>query len=552
MLSQDSTKNALPAINRSYADFVPSFWGDRFLAYESESPEPDEKIKLQVQELKEKVRRMLMAPVDKPLEKLNLIDTIQRMGVGYHFENEIEDILQELHKAPHGHEFDGDLHFISLRFRLLRQQGYFVSCDIFSKFKDSKGNFKESLLDDVQGMLSLYEATHLRVHGEDILEEALVFTATHLESMASCLSPPLARQVTHALEMPIQKGIPRLEARRYVSLFQEDTSHKEVLTFAMLDFNLLQKVHRKEIADITRWWKHIDLARKLPFIRDRMAECYFWILGVYFEPKYSLARMMLTKVIAMISAMDDIYDAYGTFEELELLTKAIERWDISAIHQLPEYMKVFYRALLDIYGEFDQQLGEERSYRVGYAKEIMKRQARSYFQEAKWLHQKYTPKLDEYIQLGAISSGYPALALTSFLGMGETISKDSFEWALSNPRVMEASAVAGRLMDDIESHKAIRFEQKRGHIASAVECYITQHCATEEEAINAFRRQITDAWMIINKECLHPTAVPKPLLMRILNLTRVLNIMYNGDDNYTQTGPLLEDSVASLLLNPVP
>jgi hypothetical protein len=34
-------------------------------------------------------------------------------------------------------------------------------------------------------MLSLYEATHLRVHGEAILDEALVFTATHLESIAS-------------------------------------------------------------------------------------------------------------------------------------------------------------------------------------------------------------------------------------------------------------------------------------------------------------------------------------------------------------------------------
>ncbi|KAE7997877.1 hypothetical protein FH972_002473 [Carpinus fangiana] len=63
---------------------------------------------------------------------------------------------------------------------------------MFTKFKNNKGNFKESLINDVQGMLSLYEAAHLRGHGEDILDEALVFTAIHLESVASHLSPPLA------------------------------------------------------------------------------------------------------------------------------------------------------------------------------------------------------------------------------------------------------------------------------------------------------------------------------------------------------------------------
>jgi len=76
---------------------------------------------------------------------------------------------------------------------------------------------------------------------------------------------------------------------------------------------------------VYRWWKDLNFSRELPFIRDRLVECYFWILGVYFEPEYLLARSMLTKVIAMTSVLDDIYDVYGTFEELELFTDAIER-----------------------------------------------------------------------------------------------------------------------------------------------------------------------------------------------------------------------------------
>jgi (-)-germacrene D synthase len=76
---------------------------------------------------------------------------------------------------------------------------------------------------------------------------------------------------------------------------------------------------------IYRWWKDLDFPRKLPFIRDRVVECYFWSLGVYFEPEYVLARRILTKVIAMTSIIDDIYDVYGTLEELELFSQAIER-----------------------------------------------------------------------------------------------------------------------------------------------------------------------------------------------------------------------------------
>jgi (-)-germacrene D synthase len=56
-----------------------------------------------------------------------------------------------------------------------------------------------------------------------------------------------------------------------------------------------------------------------------MVECYFWILGVYFEPDYFLSRRILTKVIVMTSLFDDIYDVYGTLEELKLFTQAIER-----------------------------------------------------------------------------------------------------------------------------------------------------------------------------------------------------------------------------------
>ncbi|KAG6689496.1 hypothetical protein I3842_11G178300 [Carya illinoinensis] len=474
--------HVMPEINRRSANFQPSIWGDHCLSYASEF----------------------------------LLLHFSRLGVSYHFDNEIQEILQQLQKTHESDdpEYNYDLYSVALLFRLLRQDGYFVSCDMFNKFKDSKGNFKGSLSNDVKGILSLYEATHLRVTGEDILDEALVFTTTHLQSVASQLSGPLAAQVTHVLKQPIWKGLQRLQARHYFSVYQEDASHdKALLKFA-------------------NWWKDLDFSRKLPFIRDRVVECYFWILGVYFEPQYCFARRMLTKVISMTSVIDDIYDVYGTMEELDLFTEAIERWDMKTADKLLEYMKMSYQALLDVYTEMEQNLGEGKSYRVQYAIEY-----------------KYIPTMDEYMPLALVISAYAMLPTTSLVGMGELVTKDSFEWLFSDPRMVTVLAVVCRLMDDIVSHK---FEQKRGHVASAVECYMTQHGVIEEEAVHELRKQLTNAWKDINKVCLYPTKVPMPILMRVLNLARVIDVMYKDEDGYTHARIVLKDFVASSMVDHVP
>ncbi|RVW37312.1 (-)-germacrene D synthase [Vitis vinifera] len=538
------SKNLSPEVGRRCANFHPSIWGDHFLSYASEFTNTDDHLKQHVQQLKEEVRKMLMAADDDSAQKLLLIDAIQRLGVAYHFESEIDEVLK--------HMFDSsvvsaeeDVYTASLRFRL------------FNNFKDNEGNFKESLSSDVRGMLSLYEATHLRVHGEDILDEALAFTTTHLQSAAKYSSNPLAEQVVHALKQPIRKGLPRLEARHYFSVYQADDSHhKALLKLAKLDFNLLQKLHQKELSDISAWWTDLDFAHKLPFARDRVVECYFWILGVYFDPQFFFARRILTKVIAMTSTIDDIYDVYGTLEELELFTEAVERylifrWDISVIDQLPEYMRVCYRALLDVYSEIEEEMAKEgRSYRFYYAKEAVRLTKHTMRKPNGFKHNKYQT-MEEYMPVALATSGYLMLATTSFIAMGDVVTKETFDWVFSEPKIVRASATVSRLMDDMVSHK-VCFEQKRGHVASAVECYMKQHGASEQETRDEFKKQVRDAWKDINQECLMPTAVPMTVLMRILNLARVMDVVYKHEDGYTHSGTFLKDLVTSLLIDSVP
>jgi (-)-germacrene D synthase len=83
----------------------------------------------------------------------------------------------------------------------------------------------------------------------------------------------------------------------------------------------------------------------------------------------------------------------------------------------------------------------------------MKNQIRAYFHEAKWFHKNHIPTMDEYMRIALVSSGSSMLATTALVGMGDIVTKDAFEWLFSDPKVLKASTVIFRLMDDIVTHE---------------------------------------------------------------------------------------------------
>ncbi|XP_049345383.1 sesquiterpene synthase 9-like [Solanum verrucosum] len=514
---------------RPLANYHPTVWGYHFLSY---TPEITNQEKVEVDEYKETTRKMLVEAPEGSEQKLVLIDTMQRLGVAYHFDNEIETSIQNIFDASQ--QNDDNLYIVSLRFRLVRQQGHYMSSDVFKQFTEQDGKFKETLSNDVKGLLSLYEASHLRVRDEEILEEALTFTTTHLKSIVSNLSNnSLKVEVTEALSQPIRMTLARMGARKYISIYEINDAHNYLLLkFAKLDFNMLQKFHQRELSELTRWWKDLDFANKYPYARDRLVECYFWILGVYFEPKYSRARKMMTKVLKMTSIIDDTFDAYATFDELVTFNDAIQRWDANATDSIPPYMRPDYQALLDIYSEMEQVLSKDGKLdRVYYAKYEMKKLVRAYFKEAQWLNDaNYIPKYEEHMENSLVSAAYMMASTTSLIGMEEFISRDTFEWLMNEPLIVRASSLISRAMDDIVGHED---EQERGHVASIIECYMKGVWSFKARDYIKFQKEVTNAWKDINKELFRPTEVPMFVLERVLNFARVIDTLYKEEDGYT-------------------
>lgn len=152
--------------------------------------------------------------------------------------------------------------------------------DVFEKLLDDKGNFKDSLITDVEGLLSLYEASNYGINGEEIMDKALEFSSSHLEGSIHKMPTSLSRRVKEALDMPISKTLTRLGARKFISLYQEDESHNELLlNFAKLDFNIVQKMHQRELHHITR----LAVTPPVPFKTIRI---YYSILTYIQETCY--------------------------------------------------------------------------------------------------------------------------------------------------------------------------------------------------------------------------------------------------------------------------
>ena len=60
--------------------------------------------------------------------RMNLVDAVQRLGIGHLFKDEIRRTLNDIHQS----EFtSSSLHEVALRFRLLREHGLWVSPGIY-------------------------------------------------------------------------------------------------------------------------------------------------------------------------------------------------------------------------------------------------------------------------------------------------------------------------------------------------------------------------------------------------------------------------------------
>ncbi|XP_044460821.1 (3S,6E)-nerolidol synthase 1-like isoform X1 [Mangifera indica] len=467
-------------------------------------------------------------------EGLVIIDAVQRLGIDYHFQNEIQQILRRQYVISTSDSFQHHhcLQEISLRFRLLRQEGFNVPCDVFNRFTNEDGKFNQRVKEDINGLLDLYEASQLCVEGEDVLDEARQFSSKLLNDSLTNLDDYQAEIVRNTLLYPYHRTLARFVAKNFfLRYFQGENRWINVFQdLAKMDFSLVQSLHQSEIVQISKWWKDLALAKKLKFARDQPLKWYIWSMVCFTDANMSWQRIELTKPICFIYIIDDIFDVYGTLDELTIFTEIVKRWDHEAINQLPDYMKICFQILDNVTNEISYKVYKEQGFNpVHSLRKVWSSLCNAFLVEAKWFADGSMPKAEEYLKNGIISSGIHVVLVHVFFLLGQNVTKETVQLIDNNPGIISSTATILRLWDDLGSAED---ENQGGKDGSYVYYYMREHQVFDLKAAEKHTMdKISDAWMCLNKECVSSNPFSSSFIRVSLNLARMVPLIYSYDNN---------------------
>ncbi|KAG8370945.1 hypothetical protein BUALT_Bualt13G0036000 [Buddleja alternifolia] len=507
-------------VTRRSGDYKPPFWDfDYIQSLNSEYKE--ERYLRRASELEVKVK-MLMEEAIRSLEtveQLELIDNLQRLGISRHFEDQIKNILNAIYyNKYYGKNYgtlkERNLYSTALEFRLLRQHGFRVSQEVFDCFKNEDDEFKASLGEDTKGLLQLYESSFLLTEEENTLDQAREFTTIFLQKNLDqnfIIDENLSLLVRHALELPLHWSVPITNARW--------------------------------------WWKSTGLAVKLPFVKDRVVETYVWPLGSIAPREYGYQRIMTAKITCLMSTLDDIFDIYGTLEELQLFVDALQRWDIELIDQLPEYMQICYFAVYNFINEVAYDVLKEKGcIIIPYLRKSWIDYTRSILQEAKWYHNGHTPSLDEYLNNASISSSGPAVSTHLFFVLRNSTQKKAADDLYKYHNIVLWPSMLSRLVDDI---KTCSEEMQRGDVPKTIQCYKNETGANDKEAQEYSMFLIRETWKKLNGEPTVDSPFSQDFIRCSINMGRMSHYVYLHGDGLGVLHPGIKDRTIDLLFKPI-
>ncbi|KAK9054101.1 hypothetical protein SSX86_025178 [Deinandra increscens subsp. villosa] len=538
----------------SQAIYRPTMWSDDFIqALDDNFPII---LKEKARELEKKVMALNFDFENgsfTTLEMLEHIDDIERLGIGYRFQNDIKralNIITSLYGDKVG--LQENLYEASFRFRILRQHGYNVSQDFLKNFKENHGGFISCLQTDVKGLVSLYEASHLAFMEESDLHEAKLFARKHLLNLKHQENDiQVLKHINDTLEVPLYHMMLRLQARCYIDAYKKrQDANPLLLELATLDFNMIQAVFKTELKQVSKWWKNIGLAQKLGFARDRLMECFFWTVGMVFEPQYHSCRVGLTKVGTLITVIDDIYDVYGSVNELEIFTDVVKRWDISAMEHMPKYLQLGFKALYDLITEMGSNTSTSPEDNIiPILVKVWGELLEVFLVEAKWTRDKYIPTLQAYLDNAWRSVSGVVILTHGYFLINHKIKKDVVEYLDKHHDLMKWSSMVFRLYNDLAtSHDEI----ERGKTVNVISCYMHEKGVCEAVAREYVTSLIDEAWRkLIKAHVACSQEMATPFIDMAINLARISHCTYQYGDGHGAPDSRAKDLILSLIIEPV-
>ncbi|XP_076919912.1 (3S,6E)-nerolidol synthase 1-like [Bidens hawaiensis] len=492
----------------------------------------------------EEARRLLNNNNNCPYKTMEVVDALQKLCINHYFQDEIDVILKRLHtKISNSLDYDNygqiSLYDVSLSFRILRQEGYYISADVFASFKQEDGKFKGEIAEDVKGLMALYEASQVSIEGDNMIEEAADFSSHRLKEMIPFLNQNEAIIVNDTFKYSYQRTSPAFMVKKYIKRYTGTTMSE----LAELELANVQSVHRTEIDLISRWWMDLGLAQEFKLARNQPLHWYLWPMASLTDPSLSEQRIELTKPIALVFLIDDIFDVYGTLDELILFTEAVKRWDSNNL-ELAYHLRICVETLYKVTHEISEKIYNRHGFNPNeFLKQAWTNLCEAFLVEAKWFAQEHMPMAKDYLKNGMVSTGAYVVIVHMFFLLGGGTSKESARLINDNKNISSCLAKILRLWDDLGSAKDV---DQDGHDGSYVTYYMKENegCSIQN-ARDHVMTMITNTWKQLNKECLSPNQFSVTFTKACVNLARMIPLMYNYDENHSL--PLMEDYINSML-----
>ncbi|XP_048141438.1 alpha-farnesene synthase-like [Rhodamnia argentea] len=399
-------------------------------------------------------------------------------------------------------------------------------------------------------MIELLEASHLALEGENILVEAKAFSTRILRERVSGLDGRLLKRAVHALELPMHWRVQWFDIKWQIGLYeQQEDKQSNLLELAKLNFNMVQATHQRDLREISRWWRDLGLIERVDFTRDRLVESFLCALGLSAGPWFSSLRKSLTKVVIFVLVIDDVYDLYGSLEELECFTAAITRWDSEQIQQLPECMKVCFRALRDVTYEIAYDIGKDEDWHqvLPHLTKAWVDFCKALLTEAKWDSTGHRPSLEEYLSNAWTSSSGPLIMSHAYYYVGHKKLEDVADLLQTNKDLIYNVSVIIRLCNDLGTSAA---ERDRGDAPSSVACYMREANVSEDVARRHIKELINQAWKSINARCFSNAEMPflRPFIDVTVNAARVVHMLYQFGDGFgVQDGDIRRQILSTVI-----
>lgn len=136
----------------------------------------------------------------------------------------------------------------SHKLRLISINLYLYNTDVFLSYMDEMGEqFEVNANMDPKTMMQLFEASHLGLRDENMLDEARIFCTKNLKISCNNIIP---------MEMPLHWKVEWYNTRKQISKQEnkneERVSNVKLLQLAKLNFNMVQAEHQKDLVDILR------------------------------------------------------------------------------------------------------------------------------------------------------------------------------------------------------------------------------------------------------------------------------------------------------------